>query len=38
MRQKQPAQDTHWNRWYLFVLLMLVVEIGIFYYLTRHFQ
>jgi len=26
-----------WNRWYVFVVIILVLEIGLFYLLTQHF-
>lgn len=38
MDKKHAVPETNWNRWYVIMLLVLIFEIFLFDYLTRHFQ
>lgn len=31
-------EKTYWNKWYLLVLLFLILQITIFYFITRSFN
>ena len=34
----QPGSNNYWNKWYLAVLLFLILQIIIFYFITRSFN
>jgi len=35
---KNTTKKEHWRGWYLTVLLVLVVQIVVYYWFTRHWQ
>jgi hypothetical protein len=37
MNMKEPSTK-YWNSWYFFVLFFLVLQIMVFYWLTRYFN
>ena len=36
--KNMESEKSYWRRWYISVLLFLVVQIGVFYFITKYFN